>query len=221
MSMRGADHLTASHRPADKPCDAQSPKVSPKRCVHGRGPSRMYAELPSISGLADAGLGLTEGALPGSADAETSSSDAAPLTRAASQNGKLEIREEQQANSHIRVEVTMPPDFLKKAQQKALKQLRADAPDIPGFRKGKKVCSLALTSRSSGLQPTVTSVFLQIFHHHTHLYSVLISAVRTAAAHADPRQGDHRQRRGPKCACWGHCGSCSECCASTGEFYAG
>ena len=48
----------------------------------------MYAELPSISGLADAGLGLTEGALPGSADAEASSSDAAPLSRVASQNGK-------------------------------------------------------------------------------------------------------------------------------------
>ncbi|CAK0765119.1 hypothetical protein CVIRNUC_003226 [Coccomyxa viridis] len=128
----------------------KSPKVSPKRCVHGRGPSRMYAELPSISGLADAGLGLTEGALPGSADAEASSSDAAPLSRAASQNGKLEIREEQQANSHIRVEVTMPPDFLKKAQQKALKQLRADAPDIPGFRKGKKIPDRVIIDNAGG-----------------------------------------------------------------------
>ena len=213
--------MTAKHRPSDNPCDAQSPKVSSKRCVHGRGHSRMYAELPSISGLADAGLGLTEGALPGSADAEASSSDAAPLSRAASQNGKLEIREEQLPSSHLRVEVTMPPDFLKKAQQKALKQLRADAPDIPGFRKGKKVCSLALKSRSSGLQPTVTLCLPSIFRHHTSLYPVLISAVRTAAARADPRQGDHRQRRGPKCACWGHCGSCSECCASTGECHVG
>ena len=169
MFMRGADDLTASHRPLDKPCDVQSPKVSPKRSVHGRGPSRMHAELPSISGLADAGLGLTEGALPGSADAEASPRNAAPLSRAAPQNGKLGIREEQLPNSHIRVEVTMPPDFLKKAQQKALKQLRADASDIPGFRKGKKVCSPAVKAQSSGLQPPVTSVSLQCFQQHVKL----------------------------------------------------
>ena len=135
--------------------------------------------------------------------------------------GKLEIREEQQANSHIRVEVTMPPDFLKKAQQKALKQLRADAPDIPGFRKGKKVCSLALISRSSGLQLTVISVALQLFQYRPSPHPVLMSAITILAVHADTRQGNHRQRRGPKCACWGHCGSCSECCASIGECHAG
>lgn len=119
-------------------CCMQNCKGAPGQVVHGRGPSRIGAQLPSIPGIADAGLGLTEGALPGSADAEISSSDTAALSTSAAQKGKLAIREEYLPNSHIRLEVTVPQDFLKKAQQKAMKQLRADA-NIPGFRKGKKV----------------------------------------------------------------------------------
>ena len=165
--------LTARRRLLNTPCDAQSPKVMPRRPAQGRGPSRISVELPSIPGLADAGLGLTEGALPDSADAEASSSDAAPLSRAASQNGKLGIREEHLPNSHIRVEVTMPPDFLKKAQQKALKQLRTDASDIPGFRKGKKVCSPAVRAQPQACSDLSLPLMLPSSYQ---FYFVLMSA---------------------------------------------
>ena len=51
--MRDTHCLTASPCLLDKSCDSQIPKVSLKRSVHGREPSRIPAELPSISGLAD------------------------------------------------------------------------------------------------------------------------------------------------------------------------
>lgn len=114
---------------------AQNCRGSPGHLVHSRAP-RIQAELPSVPGLADAGLGLTEGALPGSADTEpTSSKAAAPKV----EKGQIAVKEERLPNSHIRLEVTVPSDLVKRAQQKALKQLRAEA-NVPGFRKGKKVC---------------------------------------------------------------------------------
>ena len=51
--MRDTHCLTASPCLLDKSCDSQIPKVSLKQCVHGREPSRILAELPSISGLAN------------------------------------------------------------------------------------------------------------------------------------------------------------------------
>ena len=107
--------------------------------VQSRRGSCIHAELPSVSGLADAGLGLTEGALPGSVDTEPSSSNWASNGSPQVQKGQIIVKTEHLPNSHLRLEVTVPADLLKKAEQKALKQLRADAKDIPGFRKGKKV----------------------------------------------------------------------------------
>lgn len=107
--------------------------------VQSRRGSCIHAQLPSISGLADAGLGLTEGALPGSADPEPSSSNGASNGSPQVQKGQIIVKAEHLPKSHLRLEVTVPADLLKKAEQKSLKQLRADAKDIPGFRKGKKV----------------------------------------------------------------------------------
>lgn len=51
--MRDTHCLTASPCLLDKSCDLQNPKVSVKQSVHGREPSCISAELPSISALAD------------------------------------------------------------------------------------------------------------------------------------------------------------------------
>ena len=108
--------------------------------------SQIHAELPSLPGLADAGLGLTEGALPDSADVKPSSGAAATNGSSEAHKGQIKVKEERLANSNIRLEVTVPVEMLNKARQKALKQLRAEA-DIPGFRKGQKVMEI-----SAGIQ---------------------------------------------------------------------
>ncbi len=116
----------------------QSCRATPRHQSQSRRCFRVQAELPSIPGLADAGLALTEGALPGSADEKRSSQDVASNGSSEAQNGQIKVKEERLANSNMRLEVTVPVEMLQKAKQKALKQLRADA-DIPGFRKGQKV----------------------------------------------------------------------------------
>ena len=116
----------------------QTCRAPPRHQTQNRPCFRVQAELPSIPGLADAGLALTEGALPGSADPKPSSQDAASNGSSGAQKGQIKVKEERLANSNMRLEVTVPVEMLEKAKQKALKQLRADA-DIPGFRKGQKV----------------------------------------------------------------------------------
>ncbi|CAL5219954.1 g1886 [Coccomyxa viridis] len=116
----------------------KSCRATPRHQSQSRRCFRVQAELPSIPGLADAGLALTEGALPGSADEKRSSQDVASNGSSEAQNGQIKVKEERLANSNMRLEVTVPVEMLQKAKQKALKQLRADA-DIPGFRKGQKI----------------------------------------------------------------------------------
>ena len=130
----------------------QTCRAPPRHPVRSRSCSRIHAELPSIPGLADAGLALTEGALPASADPKQSSEDAAGNGSSGAQKGQITVKEERLANSNMRLEVTVPVDMLDRARQKALKQLRADA-DIPGFRKGQKVLGLlaAIAAIYSGL----------------------------------------------------------------------
>ncbi len=51
------------------------------------------------------------------------------------------VGEEVLPNSHIRLTVTVPPAFVRKAYQRAIKKLRAET-EVEGFRKGKKVMEL-------------------------------------------------------------------------------
>ena len=78
--------------------------------------------------------------LPG--DTGTSLAESTP-----SQAGdSVTVGEEVLPNSHIRLTITVPATFVRKAYQRAMRKLRAET-DVPGFRKGKKVHILASLTR--------------------------------------------------------------------------
>ena len=54
------------------------------------------------------------------------------------------VGEEVLPNSHIRLTVTVPPAFVRKTYQRAIKKLRAET-EVEGFRKGKKVNQMPST----------------------------------------------------------------------------
>lgn len=70
------------------------------------------------------------------ASEEASTSVAASAQAQAGES--VTVEEEVLPNSHIRLTVTVPVAFVRKAYLRAMKKLRVET-DVPGFRKGKKV----------------------------------------------------------------------------------
>ncbi|KAK9909292.1 hypothetical protein WJX75_000086 [Coccomyxa subellipsoidea] len=81
--------------------------------------------------------------LPG--DTGTSLAESTP-----SQAGdSVTVGEEVLPNSHIRLTITVPATFVRKAYQRAMRKLRAET-DVPGFRKGKKVPDRVVIDAAGG-----------------------------------------------------------------------
>lgn len=53
----------------------------------------------------------------------------------------IDVKAEPQSKSHVQLTVTLPPQLVKKAYDKALNSLKKEV-DLPGYRKGSKVHDL-------------------------------------------------------------------------------
>ena len=53
----------------------------------------------------------------------------------------IDVKAEPQSKSHVQLTVTLPPQLVKKAYDKALNSIKKEV-DLPGYRKGSKVHGL-------------------------------------------------------------------------------